>query len=127
MATSGAAQWAYEKYPAPWSALPQFLAKAPPRTYTSLNTVTSNTTSHQHSTYPAGENDPAVPSHCASDTPGRGLQEGGAMWFSMAPHQLANIDTLKFTRFLQHRVSLQNILPLDSLERHQMKRLAPTL
>ena len=49
------------------------------------------------------------------------------MWFSMAPHQLANIDTLKFTRFLQHRVSLQNILPLDNLERHQMKRPAPTL
>jgi len=37
-------------------------------------------------------------------------KEGGALWFSMAPHQLAHADPIKYTRFLQHRFSLTTLL-----------------
>jgi len=40
-------------------------------------------------------------------------KEGGAMWFSMAPHQLAHLDLNKYTRFLQHRFSVVNLIPED--------------
>ena len=42
-------------------------------------------------------------SNYRSDLPQFLAKEGGAMWFSLAPHQIANLDTLKYTRFLQHR------------------------